>query len=144
MKTINKNFETKLREILKRNIKIKNTYNRFSAFPDHYIAGIEVSIRELSIYIKELLKEQREGEETTTFEKAKVGDRVYELQFDCYGNIIEIDNELELQLKVELLNTKGEPERIEYYDYKGNNEFRFRSLYWDKPDIIAPVKLIKG
>ena len=70
---------------------------------------------------------------TTTFESAKVGDRVYSLVHDKFFVITRIDTECMLQMTI----TDGMTHR--YFDHNGSHGHATPQLYfWDMPTIIAP------
>lgn len=72
---------------------------------------------------------------TTTFENAKVGDRVYSLVHDKFFVITRIDTECMLQMTI----TDGMTHR--YFDYNGSHGHATPQLYfWDNPTIIAPER----
>ena len=78
---------------------------------------------------------------TTTFENAKIGDKVYDYYYDQYGRVIEIG---EYSITVQLALNSGKF----VYDKNGRVS-NTRILFWDKPEIIAPeqpprMKLIHG
>ena len=72
----------------------------------------------------------------TTFENAKVNDRVYSLQYG-WGIIEEINIFNNFQL-----NVKFDDYYCGSYNYYGleYRNIKQRDLYWDRPEIIAPEK----
>ena len=81
---------------------------------------------------------------TTTFENARVGDRVYDYAQDAWTTIIEID-------KVFLITEIRSRKHAYYLDGSSVHLARLgeQVLFWSKPEVIAPpqpprTKLING
>lgn len=74
---------------------------------------------------------------TTTFENAKVGDRVYSLVLGRHLEIIRIDDNYCLPIVLSAGNTHY---HIGYDGCGANGKVVGQMYFWDKPEIIAPTK----
>ena len=73
----------------------------------------------------------------TTFENAKVGDKVWNLSYRVWGTIKEINTRDYYQLKVEFINGMTNT-----YTFDGIiSPGRHQSIFWDEVKVEAPTRI---